>query len=179
MVGCLSWYQADVTGSSHALYLGASARIARLQAEHLRLSINAMALRSSTHSDGHESSVTYLRKALNAAKSTIQTHFESSQTDLALSFATDVSLRSSFPTSSPSSSSSGHRPLMASSCLAVVRIPYRLLADCVINCVIIVHDHGLCPSCSLSDPLDKGISPRPAGSLARPRGRQPLPHHVG
>ncbi|KOS47919.1 hypothetical protein ACN38_g1123 [Penicillium nordicum] len=77
------------SGSSHALYLGASARIARLQAEHLRLSINAMALRSSTHSDGHESSVTYLRKALNAAKSTIQTHFESSQTDLALSFATD------------------------------------------------------------------------------------------
>ncbi|KAJ5378891.1 hypothetical protein N7509_012010 [Penicillium cosmopolitanum] len=77
------------SGSSHALYLGASARIARLQAEHLRLSINAMALRSSTHSDGHESSVTYLRKALNAATSTIQTHFESSQTDLALSFATD------------------------------------------------------------------------------------------
>ncbi|KAJ5814476.1 hypothetical protein N7474_006253 [Penicillium riverlandense] len=77
------------SGSSHALYLGASARIARLQAEHLRLSINAMALRSSTHSDGHESSVTYLRKALNAAKSTIQTHFESSQTDIALSFATD------------------------------------------------------------------------------------------
>lgn len=107
MAGCLSWYQADVTGSSHALYLGASARIARLQAEHLRLSINAMALRSSTHSDGHESSVTYLRKALNAAKSTIQTHFESSQTDLALSFATDVSLRSSLPTSSPSS---GYRP---------------------------------------------------------------------
>ncbi|KAH7390063.1 hypothetical protein BKA64DRAFT_112325 [Cadophora sp. MPI-SDFR-AT-0126] len=77
------------SGSSHALYLGASARIARLQAEHLRLSINAMALRSSTHSDSHESSVTYLRKALNAAKSTIQTHFESSQTDHALSFATD------------------------------------------------------------------------------------------
>ncbi|CAI7581146.1 unnamed protein product [Penicillium viridicatum] len=83
---CKLWVWA---GSSHALYLGASARIARLQAEHLRLSINAMALRSSTHSDGHESSVTYLRKALNAAKSTIQTHFESSQTDLALSFATD------------------------------------------------------------------------------------------
>lgn len=82
-----------VVGSSHGLYLGASARIARLQAEHLRLSINAMALRSSTRSDGHESSVMYLRKALNAAKSTIQTHFESSQTDLALSFATDVSLR--------------------------------------------------------------------------------------
>lgn len=82
------------TGSSHALYLGASARIARLQVEHLRLSINAMALRSSIHSDGHESSVTYLCKALTAAKGTIQTHFESSQTDLALSFATDVSLRS-------------------------------------------------------------------------------------
>ncbi|CAN9241101.1 unnamed protein product [Alternaria alternata] len=77
------------SGSSNALYLGASARIARLQAEHLRLSINAMALRSSTHSEGHESSITYLRKALNAATSTIQTHFESSQTDLALSFATD------------------------------------------------------------------------------------------
>ncbi|CAN9403101.1 unnamed protein product [Alternaria alternata] len=77
------------SGSSHALYLGASARIARLQAEHLRLSINAMALRSSTHSEGHEGSITYLRKALNAATSTIQTHFESSQTDLALSFATD------------------------------------------------------------------------------------------
>lgn len=173
MAGCLSWYQADLTGSSHALYLGASARIARLQAEHLRLSINAMALRSSTHSGGHESIVTYLRKALNAAKSTIQAHFESSQTDLALSFATDVGFRSSLPTSSPSSS--GYRLLMASSFLAVVRISHRLLADCV----IIVHDHGLCPSCSLSDPLDKGIPLRPAGSLARPRGRQPLPHHVG
>lgn len=84
-----------------------------------------MALRSATHSDGHESSVTYLRKALNAATSTIQTHFESSQTDLALSFATDVSLRSSLPTSYPSSS--GYRPLLASSFLAVVRISYRLL----------------------------------------------------
>jgi hypothetical protein len=110
-------YQADVTGSSHALYLGASARIARLQAEHLRLSINAMALRSSTHSEGHEGSITYLRKALNAATSTIQTHFESSQTDLALSFATDVGLRSSLPTSARALS--GHRTLIALSCLFV------------------------------------------------------------
>ncbi|KAH8622035.1 hypothetical protein IG631_23141 [Alternaria alternata] len=97
------------SGSSHALYLGASARIARLQAEHLRLSINAMALRSSTHSEGHEGSITYLRKALIAATSTIQTHFESSQTDLALSFATDVGLRSSLPTSARALS--GHRTL--------------------------------------------------------------------
>jgi hypothetical protein len=30
MAGYLLWYLADVTGSSHALYLGASARIARV-----------------------------------------------------------------------------------------------------------------------------------------------------
>lgn len=48
-----------------------------------------MALRSTSSLDNI---ITFLRKAVNAATSTIQTHSESSQTDLALSFATDVSL---------------------------------------------------------------------------------------
>jgi hypothetical protein len=79
----------DNVESPYALYLGPSARIARLQAEHLRLSINSIALHSSVDQE-LDSIHPYLRKALNAATSTIQTHFESSQSDLALSFATDV-----------------------------------------------------------------------------------------
>ena len=79
----------SVPGSRYTLYLGASARIARLQGEHMRLCINSYALRP-----GNDVFVApYLRKALNAASSTIQTHFESSESDLALSFATDVSHR--------------------------------------------------------------------------------------
>jgi hypothetical protein len=76
-------------GSPYTMYLGSSARIARLQAEHMRLCLNSFALKSAPEQDDMVSS--FLKKALNAAKSTIQTHFESSQTDLALSFATDVS----------------------------------------------------------------------------------------
>ncbi len=85
MVSCLS----DATGSPYALYLGSSARITRLQAEHLRLCLNSFALKSGP--DENEMVAGYLKKALNAAMSTIQTHYESCQTDLALSFATDVS----------------------------------------------------------------------------------------
>ena len=77
-----------ITGSPYALYLGSSARIARLQAEHMRLCLNSYALKAAP--DGDELVAQCLKKALNAAMSTIQTHYESSQTDLALSFATDV-----------------------------------------------------------------------------------------
>jgi hypothetical protein len=76
-------------GSPYALYLGSSARIARLQAEHMRLCLNSYALKAGPDED--ELAAQCLKKAMNAAMSTIQTHFESSQTDLALSFATDVS----------------------------------------------------------------------------------------
>lgn len=84
-----SYDHADLTGSPYTLYLGSSARFARLQAEHMRLCLNSYALKSSSEAD--ETASPYLQKALNAAMSTIQTHFESSQTDLALAFATDVS----------------------------------------------------------------------------------------
>ncbi|WVQ87185.1 hypothetical protein IAS59_000908 [Cryptococcus gattii] len=74
-------------GSPYSLYLGSSARIARLQADHMRLCLNSFALKSSPDED--EFVAECLKKALNAAMTTIQTHYESSQTDLALSFATD------------------------------------------------------------------------------------------
>nr|XP_019013828.1 uncharacterized protein I206_01902 [Kwoniella pini CBS 10737]OCF52609.1 hypothetical protein I206_01902 [Kwoniella pini CBS 10737] len=75
------------SGSPYSLYLGSSARIARLQADHMRLCLNSFALKSGPEED--EVVAQCLKKALNAAMSTIQTHHESSQTDLALSFATD------------------------------------------------------------------------------------------
>ncbi|WWC60802.1 uncharacterized protein I303_103378 [Kwoniella dejecticola CBS 10117] len=75
------------SGSPYSLYLGSSARIARLQADHMRLCLNSFALKSGPEED--EVVAQCLKKALNAAMSTIQTHHESSQTDMALSFATD------------------------------------------------------------------------------------------
>ncbi|KAK8869531.1 hypothetical protein IAR55_000097 [Kwoniella newhampshirensis] len=75
------------SGSPYTLYLGSSARIARLQADHMRLCLNSFALKSGPDEDPFVAQC--LKKALNAAMSTIQTHFESSQTDMALSFATD------------------------------------------------------------------------------------------
>ncbi|WWD01078.1 hypothetical protein V866_008016 [Kwoniella sp. B9012] len=75
------------SGSPYTLYLGSSARIARLQADHMRLCLNSFALKSGP--EGDEVVAQCLKKALTAAMSTIQTHHESSQTDLALSFATD------------------------------------------------------------------------------------------
>ena len=55
----------------------------------MRLCLNSYALKADPEED--EEIVQCLKRASNAAMSTIQTHFESSQTDLALSFATDVS----------------------------------------------------------------------------------------
>ena len=91
---------AHVSGSPYALYLGPSTRLARLQSEHMRLCLNSFALKS-TSGDSPEDDVyagpegqalgQCLKKALNSAMSTIQTHYESSQTDLALSYAIDVS----------------------------------------------------------------------------------------
>ncbi|WWD16207.1 hypothetical protein CI109_100633 [Kwoniella shandongensis] len=75
------------SGSPYTLYLGSSARIARLQADHMRLCLNSFALKSGPDEDPYVAQC--LKKALNAAMSTIQTHYESSQTDMALSFATD------------------------------------------------------------------------------------------
>ncbi|WVF71872.1 hypothetical protein IAT40_006682 [Kwoniella sp. CBS 6097] len=75
------------SGSPYTLYLGSSARIARLQADHMRLCLNSFALKSGPDEDDYVAQC--LKKALNAAMSTIQTHYESSQTDMALSFATD------------------------------------------------------------------------------------------
>jgi len=76
-------------GSPYAHYLGSFARIARLQSEHMRLCLNSYALKAGPDED--ELVGPCYRKAIDAAMSTIQTHYESSQTDLALSFATDVS----------------------------------------------------------------------------------------
>lgn len=80
----------DNVGSPYTLYLGSSARIARLQAEHMRLCLNSFALKSRPDTDDFIGQC--LKKALIAAQSTIQTHFDSSQTDFALSFATDVGI---------------------------------------------------------------------------------------
>lgn len=88
----IDYFRADRSisvGSPYSLYLGSSARIARLQADHMRLCLNSFALKSSPDEDDFVAEC--LKKALNAAMTTIQTHYESSQTDLALSFATDVS----------------------------------------------------------------------------------------
>ncbi|WVN86579.1 uncharacterized protein L203_101746 [Cryptococcus depauperatus CBS 7841] len=74
-------------GSPYSLYLGSSARIARLQGDYMRLCINSFALKSCP--EKNEYIAECLKKALNSAMATIQTHYESSQTDLALSFATD------------------------------------------------------------------------------------------
>jgi hypothetical protein len=84
--------RAERTGSPYTLYLGSSARIARLHAEHIRLCLNSFALQAAPEADG--ATAACLKKGLMAAQSTIQTHFDSSQTDLALSFATDVSILS-------------------------------------------------------------------------------------
>jgi hypothetical protein len=78
-----------LSGSPYAIYLGTSVKIARLKAEHMRLCINSYALKFSPDEDEYIASC--LKNAFNAAVSTIQTHFESSQGDFALSFATDVS----------------------------------------------------------------------------------------
>jgi hypothetical protein len=79
----------ETSGSPYAIYLGTSAKIARLKSEHMRLCINSYALKFSPEEDEYVASC--LKNAFNAAVSTIQTHFESSQGDFALSFATDVS----------------------------------------------------------------------------------------
>lgn len=60
-----------------------------MQADHLRLCLNSYTLKGGADED--DEIAKYLRAALSAATSTIQTHHESSQTDLGLSFATDVS----------------------------------------------------------------------------------------
>lgn len=82
------WCKRWIWSSSHYLpYLGPSARICRLQAEHMRLCLNSFALNAAPEEDKHVADSLY--RGLQAAMSTIQTHHESSQTDLALSFATD------------------------------------------------------------------------------------------
>ena len=78
----------DPTGSPYALYLGSWPRLARLQAEHMRLCLNSFALKSGPDED--EMIAQCRKRALDAAVSTIQTHYKSSQTDLVLTFATDV-----------------------------------------------------------------------------------------
>ena len=77
-------------GSQYSMYLGPSSRIARLQGEHMRLCVNSYAMKSSSAEGDDEAVAPYLKKALNAATSTINAHFESSESDLALSFANDV-----------------------------------------------------------------------------------------
>lgn len=56
----------------------------------MRLCINSFALKSCP--EKNEYIAECLKKALNSAMATIQIHYESSETDLALSFATDVSI---------------------------------------------------------------------------------------
>lgn len=83
------WFRTWIyAGSPYALYLGPSARIARLHAEHVRLCINSYALKAGADQDAYMAQC--LKKALVAAMATIQAHHEASQTDLALSFANDV-----------------------------------------------------------------------------------------
>lgn len=55
----------------------------------MRLCLNAYALRSAPEGDPFIADC--LRKAFNAAVATIETHYESRQSDMALSFVTDVS----------------------------------------------------------------------------------------
>lgn len=60
----------------------------------MRLCLNSFALQADPEKDDFVAAC--LKKGLMAAQSTIQTHFDSSQTDLALSFATDVSIDQAF-----------------------------------------------------------------------------------
>lgn len=76
------------SGSSYAIYLGPSARLARLHAEHIKLCINSYALKAGVEGDVQLSQS--LKKALVAAMGIIQAHFDAAQSDLVLSFAADV-----------------------------------------------------------------------------------------
>lgn len=78
--------RADPPGSSYPVQLGASAQTVSLQAEHVRLCINSYALQTQSPEAGAA-----LRKALDAAITIISAHNLSSQGDLSLSFAIDVS----------------------------------------------------------------------------------------
>ena len=63
--------------------------MARLQLEHLRLCLNAFVFNEGK-SEG-DAGARNLRLAVNAATSTVQMHHESTETDMGLGFATDVS----------------------------------------------------------------------------------------
>ena len=78
--------RADRPGSPYPVQLGASAQTVSLQAEHVRLCINSYALQTQSPEAGAA-----LRKALDAAITIISAHNLSSQGDLSLSFAIDVS----------------------------------------------------------------------------------------
>lgn len=76
-----------IPGSLRSIQLGKMATLAKLQAEHVRLCLNAMTLRPEI-----ETEEVYLHKAAEAAISTIQTHVEMTKRDHALRCGVDVSL---------------------------------------------------------------------------------------
>lgn len=163
-------------GSPYALYLGSSVRIARVQAEHLRLCLNSYALKTGAEED--ESIGRCLKKALNAAMGTIQTHFESSQTDLALSFATDVSSRSFLslstspsPRRTASSRTSRHR-----FCISDLPVPTRLCR--VIVADVPVPSHRVSPIGILSRPHLMRSGSHPKGHRIRSLRRHTLSQDV-
>ena len=107
-----------------------------------------MALQS-TSSLKPDKAVAFPCKVVNVATGTIQTHSELSQTDLALSVATDPSF--------PSLCSQDGRMLM------------RLLR--------VVCDHDTCPGCCLLDPRNRRSLHSAAYDFTRVDRRKPPPHH--
>lgn len=86
------------TGARFALQMNRSSlRFAKLQAEHVRLSVNSIALKADAReAAGSEDSdwlQTCVVKAMDAAISLIDMHISSSETDLLYSYSFEVSPR--------------------------------------------------------------------------------------
>jgi hypothetical protein len=73
------------SGSLRSIQLGHLATLAKLQAEHVKLCLNALTLRPEVVTEE-----VYLQKAAEAAITTIQTHAEMTKRDLILRCGVDV-----------------------------------------------------------------------------------------
>ncbi|CAE6415791.1 unnamed protein product [Rhizoctonia solani] len=76
------------SSSRYLPYLNSSTRIARMYSEHVRLSLNSLALRPTADLDG-EVVDKYLDKALNSAMAIIQMQHDSATTDRGMSYSID------------------------------------------------------------------------------------------
>lgn len=78
-----------MVGAPRATNLAGSIRLAKLHGEHLRLLINSLA--HNIQWRDREAKAKCIHKAVQAALAMIRAHVESSETDMSLSFAPDVS----------------------------------------------------------------------------------------